>query len=72
VTNAVITWNTVYMAASVDQLRTEGTPIEESVLPHLSPARFEHINPYGKYQFVLEGEERWQQLRPSRSIPADP
>ncbi|MBV9280755.1 MAG: Tn3 family transposase [Chloroflexi bacterium] len=72
VTNAVITWNTVYMAASLEQLRTEGTPIEASVLPHLSPARFEHINPYGKYQFVLEGEERWQQLRPLRSIPADP
>jgi TnpA family transposase len=72
VTNAVIAWNTVYMAATIECLRSEGTPIEEGVLAHLSPARHEHINPYGKYQFVVEGEERWRQLRPLRPVPSSP
>ncbi|MBI3326212.1 MAG: Tn3 family transposase [Nitrospinae bacterium] len=63
-TNAVVVWNTVYMQAVLDQLRTEGYPIQEDDVAHLSPARFEHINPYGKYYFAID-EER-QNLRPLR------
>src|SRR5712691_2691343 len=46
-TNAVVAWNTVYMAAAIEQLRTEGYPVREEDIAHLSPARFEHLNPYG-------------------------
>lgn len=49
VTNAVVIWNTVYMQAVLDQLRAEGYSVQEADLAHLSPARFAHINPYGKY-----------------------
>ena len=38
-TNAVVTWNTVYMAAALNQLW-------EDDLVHLSPARYEPIAPY--------------------------
>lgn len=66
VTNAVIVWNTVYMNAVIEQLKVEGYPIMESDLRHLSPARFEHINPYGKYRFDIDKELQRKELRPLR------
>jgi TnpA family transposase len=63
-TNAVVVWNTVYMQAAIAQLRQEGFPVHDEDLAHLSPARYEHINPYGKYSFILELEP--DQLRPLR------
>jgi len=41
-----VTWNTVYMAAVIDQLRAEGRTVNEEDIARLSPARYEHINPY--------------------------
>jgi TnpA family transposase len=67
VTNAVIIWNTVYMQAALDQLRGEGYPVHEEDLAHLSPARFEHINPYGKYVFPIEQARNRQGLRSLRT-----
>jgi len=52
-TNCVIAWNTVYMAAADDRLRIDGHPVQESDLSHLSHCRYEHINPYGKYAFEV-------------------
>jgi hypothetical protein len=34
-------------------------------LAHLSPARYEHINPYGRYQFQVD---RWASKKPLRPI----
>jgi TnpA family transposase len=68
VTNAVVVWNTVYMQAVLDQLRTEGIPVQEEDLVHLSPARFEHVNPYGKYVFPIEQASQRQGLRPLRAV----
>lgn len=48
VTNAVVAWNTTYMAAAINQLKAESFPICETDIVHLSPARYEHINSYGK------------------------
>ena len=67
ITNAVVVWNTVYMQAVLDSLRAEGRSVEEDDVAHLSPARFEHVNPYGKYVFPLEEAERRQGLRPLRA-----
>jgi TnpA family transposase len=64
VTNAVVIWNMVYMQAVLDQLSTEGTPVQEEDLAHLLPARFEHVNPYGKYVFPIEQASQRQYLRP--------
>lgn len=66
VTNAVITWNTVYMAAAIERLKERGSPVDEAAIAHLWPSRHEHVNPYGKYQFnVGEGLGR-RGLRPLR------
>jgi TnpA family transposase len=66
VTNAVVAWNTVYLAAALDALTVAGYPVQEDDLVHLSPARYEHINPYGKYQFEVEAEWSRKTLRPLR------
>jgi hypothetical protein len=66
-TNAVIAWNTVYMAAAIDRLRIDGHPVQEADLAHLSPCRYEHINPYGKYAFEVSEDLRGAALRPIRS-----
>jgi TnpA family transposase len=67
VTNAVVVWNTVHMQAVLDQLRTEGYPVQEDDLAHLSPARFEHMNPYGKYFFPIDEAAKRQGLRSLRA-----
>ena len=66
VTNAVIVWNTVYMAAVVEQLQQEGYLVQESNLAHIWPTRYAHINVYGKYHFNLDEARRRQGLRPLR------
>jgi rRNA maturation protein Nop10 len=49
-----------------EQLRAEGRTVDEEDITRLSPARYEHINPYGKYRFeVEEGLSRFR-LRPLR------
>jgi hypothetical protein len=64
VTNAVVTWNTIYIEATIKQLRSEGYQIsdEDMSISRLSPTRYGHINPYGKYQFDLEKESKRTQL----------
>jgi hypothetical protein len=66
VTNAVVLWNTVYMGAVLDQLRSEGHNVDDGDVAHLSPARYAHINPYGQYRFNVEGEFNRKGLRPLR------
>jgi TnpA family transposase len=67
ITNAVVVWNTVYMHAVLDGLSREGLPVAETDLTHLSPARFEHVNPYGKYLFPMAQAAQRHGLRPLRA-----
>jgi hypothetical protein len=67
----VVTWNTVYIGAVVEELRTKGHVMTDETRGHLSPALYDHINPYGTYQFDLEAAARLQGLRPLRR-PAEP
>jgi Tn3 transposase DDE domain len=67
VTNAVIIWNTVYMQAALDQLCAEGYPVHEADLTSLSPARFEHLNPFGKYYFPIDQARNREGLRALRA-----
>jgi TnpA family transposase len=66
VTNAVVTWNTVYMAAVIERLRAEGKTVNEEDIARLSPAQYEHINPYGKHRFEVEEGLSRTRLRPLR------
>jgi TnpA family transposase len=54
VTNAVMVWHTVYRMAVVEQLKPEGSPMQESDLAHLWPTRYNHIHVYGTYHFNIE------------------
>ena len=67
VTNAVVAWNTVYMQEVIEQLSVEGADFDETDFVHLSPARFEHINPYGRYDFDVAKTFDRQGLRPLRN-----
>jgi TnpA family transposase len=71
VTNAVVVWNTVYMWEAVRELRREGRQIADEDLKHLSPARYEHINVFGKYSFPVREESERKQLRPLRRPSLD-
>ena len=71
VTNTVITWNTIYMAAIVQQLRQEGHEIADDDLAHISPVRYEHLNVYGRYHFNIEQELQRKGQRPLRSLDAE-
>ena len=42
------------------------TPLPEEDLAHLAPARFEHVNPDGKYVFPIEQASQRHGLRPLR------
>jgi TnpA family transposase len=66
VTNAVVAWNTLYMQEVISQLQLEGKEINEADFVHLSPARFEHINPYGRYEFDVAKTFSREKLRPLR------
>jgi len=49
VTAAIALWNTVYLERAVDALRSEGQAADATLLPHLSPLGWEHINLTGDY-----------------------
>ncbi len=66
VTNAVVAWNTVYMQEVIKQLKLEGREINDADFVHLSPARFKHINPYGRYEFDVAKTFSREELRPLR------
>lgn len=40
--------------------------LEDADVVHLSPARHEHINPYGKYPFNIDEAQKQGRLRPLR------
>lgn len=65
--NAVVVWNTLYMQAAADALREGGHDVRDEDLAHLSPARHEHVNRYGRYRFDVEGAPDGRTLRPLRT-----
>jgi hypothetical protein len=71
VTNAVVVWNAVYMWEVIEQLKREGQQIDETDIKHLSPARYEHINVFGRYSFPVEEELKRKKLRPLRKPGED-
>jgi TnpA family transposase len=65
-TNAIILWNSIYMAEALVQLEQEGHIIDHRDLMHVWPTRFEHINVYGRYHFNLEEARQRNGLRELR------
>jgi TnpA family transposase len=67
-TNAVVVWNTVYMQAAIDHIEAQGYQVNEDHLVHLSAARYQHINPYGKFVFEISVDLTSSGLRPLHSV----
>ena len=69
-TYAVVVWNTVQMAKVIEDLKAEGVSVAVEDIVHLSPARYGHINPYGKYSFEIgELPEEGQVDLEQQSLP---
>ncbi len=66
--DTVIAWNTVYYQKVLDELRGERHPVNEEDLAHLSPTRYAHINPYGRYRFDLDAGAGDKDLRSPRTV----
>jgi hypothetical protein len=62
-----VLWNTLYIDAALQQLRTEGFPIKPEDLTNLSPLVFDHINLLGRYSFSLPDSIQRGHLRPLRN-----
>jgi hypothetical protein len=41
---AIVLWNTVYLARAVPSLKTQGQSVDDTLMMHLSPLGWEHIN----------------------------
>ena len=52
---AIVLWNTVYLERAVQALRDSGRTVDDTLLRHLSPLGWEHIN--------LTGDYIWRQIR---------
>ncbi len=66
--NVIAVWNTRYMQAALDHLRTTEYPVLESDLEHLSPILSGHINLHGSHHFDLQAPKKRQgHLRPLRT-----
>jgi TnpA family transposase len=66
-TNAILVWNTVYMQTAIDALAARDHSFGGEALAHLSPVRFELINPYGRFEFEFRVVLDSSGLRPLRS-----
>ena len=56
--NAVLVWNTVHIAGTVDQLRAAGHVVKETDLARVSPLTHAHINANGSY-FQSPRQRTW-------------
>ncbi len=53
VVNMVVLWNTQYIEAALDRLKSQGVEVRPEDVARLSPLVHEHINMLGCYHFVL-------------------
>jgi TnpA family transposase len=67
VVNAIVLWNTYYMDAALNHLRSEQMIVNASDVARLSPLGYEHINILGRYRFHLSEDLKNGAMRPLRS-----
>jgi TnpA family transposase len=66
--SAIILWNTVYLERVIQSLRESGQVIDETLLPHLSPLGWEHINLTGDYVWGQHKLVEQGKFRPLRTL----
>ena len=63
---AITLWNTVYLERAVSALREQGA-VDDSLLPHLSPLGWDHINLTGDYSWHTNKRVAKGRFRPLRT-----
>ena len=63
---AIVLWNTVYLEKAVQALKEHGVAVDDSLLAHLSPLGWEHINLTGDYVWKAS------KLQPGKFRPLRP
>ena len=71
VVNAIILWNTTYLARAVAYVRSQGVPLADQDLAHVAPIRWGHIALTGDYLWA-ELERPRERFRPLRTRRFDP
>lgn len=68
VVNVIVLWNTLYMEAGLDRLRSDRFEVKDEDVERLSPMSYEHINFLGRYSFTLPETIANGQLRPLQEV----
>jgi TnpA family transposase len=68
VTAAIVLWNTVYLERAIQAIRDHGQPVDENLLQHVSPLRWEHINLTGDYVWRQDRRVERGKFRPLRAF----
>ena len=68
--NAISVWNTVYLAQAIEVLKENGS-VDESLLSHVFPLGWAHINFLGEYHFDDNQVSPLDRLRPLRMGTVD-
>jgi TnpA family transposase len=68
VTTAIVLWNTIYLGRAVQAIRDSGKEVHETLLPHLSPLGWEHINLIGDYIWQQSRQVEPGKFRPLRAL----
>ena len=63
---AIVLWNTVYLDRAVQSLKAHGQDVDDSLLAHLSPLAWEHINLTGDYAWRQSKQVEDGKFRPLR------
>jgi hypothetical protein len=71
VVNAIVLWNTTYLARAVAYVRSQGIALTDEELSHVAPVRWDHIALTGDYLWsdVQTPREHLRPLRTSRFRP---
>jgi len=71
VINAVVLWNTIYIQAALEHLKSIGEVVLEEDEARLSPLSYGHVNMLGHYSFTLAEQVTKHKLRPLKKQPID-
>ncbi len=69
VTAAIVLWNTIYLERAVRTIKDHGQAVGETLIQHLSPLGWEHINLTGDYVWRQDRKVRPGKFRPLRPFP---
>jgi TnpA family transposase len=73
VTAAIALWNTVYLGRALDTLRRGGEHVPDTLLAHLAPLGWQHINLTGDYLWDADtnlSADGFRPLRTPQPLPA--